>query len=624
MKKKTLHSMVLYIAGGFMLFPSCVEVNDDYDLSGDIDMTIAAGGDLTLPTSGTVKMKMKDVLDLDEDGIVKTVGADSVYYLIKNADSPSTFEFDLPNITVNDPTLDPFKLTFSVPTLESLLSSFGLSEAIAGQVIANKNNVELLKTLLGDDATVVRESPAIELNKGFNVLDYDFTIPKEVECLKEIGFSVPMQPDFDLTTDMPAGELGLHDVNAEFPALLNHDNITFGGTWLGHLNENGRHQYNLPKNVWMKRGEHTRLELEFVGIDMTANPWERAAHPNGMLTIAEEVGMHGTVTVRGSILDFLSLAGETFTLTATIQMKAPEIGDVTVVVNPNINPESTTIELNDLPDFLTENDVTVVLQQPAIHLNIEAKEKTFSSPLPVQVECWGELNTDKGIRVELGNEAEPAITIGYPTVKSDWYIWDGEQKSSYEGYSYYQAKGLTNIIEEIPNQIDLNFDARVKPEYVTLALGTSYKAVIDYKVECPLALAAGSQIVYTETVDDLHKDLEDFEVKALKITAKLLVESPRGGTVPFDKLDLDVKALDLNGNPIKGIVVTPLENVSSGETIELNLTCEEGAMKVLDALTFEVAAKVTENNAAPLSAKTTIQLTDVSVGIIGGVVADLN
>ena len=123
MKKKTLHSMALYIAAGFMLFPSCVEVNDDYDLSGDIDMTIAAGGDLTLPTSGTVKMKMKDVLDLDEDGIVKTVGADSVYYLIKKADSPSTFEFDLPDITVNDPTLDPFKLTFSVPTLESLLNS---------------------------------------------------------------------------------------------------------------------------------------------------------------------------------------------------------------------------------------------------------------------------------------------------------------------------------------------------------------------------------------------------------------------------------------------------------------------------------------------------------------------
>ena len=624
MKKKTLHSMALYIAGGFMLFPSCVEVNDDYDLSGDIDMTIAAGGDLTLPTSGTVKMKMKDVLDLDEDGIIKPVGADSVYYLIKNADSPSTFEFDLPDITVNDPTLDPFNLTFSVPTLESLLNSFGLPEEIANQVIANKNNVELLKTLLGDDATVVRESPTIELNEGFNVLDYDFTMPKEVECLKEIGFSVPMQPDFDLTTDMPAGELGLHDVNAEFPALLNHDNITFGGTWLGHLNENGRHQYNLPKDVWMKRGEHTRLELEFVGIDMTANPWERAAHPNGMLTIAEEVGMHGTVTVRGSILDFLSLAGETFTLTATIQMKAPEIGDVTVVVNPNINPESTTIELNDLPAFLTESNVTVVLQQPVIHLNIEAKEKMSGSPLPVQIECWGELNTDKGIHVELGNDLEPAIIIGRPIVKSDWCIWDGEQSPSYEGYSYYKADGLTHIMEQIPNRIDLDFDARVKQEYVTLKLGTSYKTVIDYMTECPLALAAGSQIVYTETLDNLHKDLEDLEVKALKITAKLLVESPRGGTVPFDKLDLDVKALDLSGNPIKGIVVTPLENVSSGETIEVNVTCEEGAMKALDALTFEVAAKVTENDAAPLSAKTTVQLTDISVGIIGGVVADLN
>lgn len=612
------------MAGACLLLPSCVEVNDDYDLSKDIDMTIGVGGDLTLPTSNTVKMKMKDILDLEEDGIIKPMGEDEIYYLVEGADTPSSFDFDLPVITVNDPSLEPFKLSFTVPTLQTLLGSFGLPQQTIDYVVANKDNVALLEALLGDEAHAQKESPDIELNRGFNVLNYDFTMPDEVMALKEISFSVPMQPDFDLTTDMPAGQLGLHGVFAEFPAILDHDNITFGGTWLGHLNEEGRHQYNLPKDVWLKRGEHTRLELEFVGIDMSANPWERAAHNNGMLTIAESVAMHGTVTVRGSIIDFLALAGETFTLTATISMKAPQIGNVTVVVDPEINPESTTIELNDLPDFLTDNDVTVVLQQPAIRLNVVAAEAKTNEPLPVMVDCWGELNTDKGISVGIGSEQAPEIHIG-GVVNSDWCIWDGLKPAWGDAYAYYNAVGLTNIIEQIPNRIDLSFDARVRQEYVTLSLGTSYKATIDYNVECPLALAAGSKIVYTETVDDLHKDLEDFEVKALKITAKLHVESPGGDDrVPFDKLDLTVKPLDLNGNPIAGIVVSPLVDANSGDLIEVNLTCEEGAMKALDALEFEVAAKVTEENAAPLSAKTTVQLTDVSVGIIGGVIADLN
>lgn len=631
MRKKALHSLALCVAGSFLLLPSCVEVNDDYDLNKDIDMTIGAGGDLTLPTSNTVKLKMKDILDLEEDGIVQAVGEDSIYYLIEGADNPSTFEFELPTIKVNDPTLDPFEMSFTVPSLETLLASFELPEMIEEQILANKDNLALLETLLGDEATIIRESPEIELDRGFNVLNYVFEVPEEVIGLEYIDFSThPMQPDFDLTTTMPAGKLMLHHVNAEFPAMLNHDDRTFGGTWLGRLNEHGLHQYNVPDTT-LTNGEHTRLELEFIGIRLTDRPepenrpWERADHPDGILSIGEEVAMHGTVTVRGTILDFIDLAGETFKMIATIKMKAPQIDKVTVKVDPEINPESTTIELNDLPDFLTENDVRVILQQPTIHLDVMAEETTTHEALPVLVECWGALETDKGVTVNLGNEAEPKIQIG-GEVNSSWCIWDGETQPEWGSeYSYYQAANLTHIIEEIPNRIDLSFDARVKQEYLTIALGTSYKATIDYKVECPLALAEGSQIVYSETVEDLGADLDGIEVKGLKITALLLVEDKDGGnSIPFNELDLIVKPLDKNGNPVEGIVVDPLIGKSSGEIIELHLTCEKGAMENLDALTFEVACRVTNNDAAPLSANTTVQLTNVTIGIEGGVIADLN
>lgn len=633
MRKKALHSLALCVAGSFLLLPSCVEVNDDYDLSGDIDMTIGAGGNLALPTSGTVKMKMKDILDLEEDGIVRPVGEDSVYYLIEGADKPSTFEFDLPNITVDDPTLEPFELSFNIPNLEALLDKAlpGDENAVIRQQVLNyRDNLALLETVLGDKAAVEYESPEIPLERDVKMLNYDFTMPDEVTGLEYIGFSQPMQPDFDLTTTMPAGKLVLHNVNAEFPAMLDHDNITFGGTWLGHLNDHGLHQYNVPDTT-LTNGVHTRLQLEFVGIDLTKRPapenrpWERASHPDGKLKLEESVAMHGTVTVRGTIFDFIALAGENFKMQANIKMKAPEIGEVVVMVDPEINPESTTIELNDLPDFLTENEVTVILQQPAIRLDVMAEEITTHEALPVLVDCWGSLNTDKDITVNLGSETTPEIQIG-GEVNSSWCIWDGKVAPVWgDEYSYYQAVGLTNIIEEIPEKIDLNFDARVKQEYVTIPLGTSYKATIDYNVECPLALAKGSKIVYSETVDELSEDLDGIEVKELKITAMLHVEDADGGdNVPFDKLDLTVTPLDKNGNPIAGIQVEPLLDVNSGDKIVLHLTCESGAMDKLESLTFEVAAKVTTDGAAPLSAKTTVQLTDVSIELIGGVIADLN
>ena len=633
MRKKALHSLALCVAGSFLLLPSCVEVNDDYDLSGDIDMTIGAGGNLALPTSGTVKMKMKDILDLEEDGIVRPMGEDSVYYLIEGADKPSTFEFELPDIKVEDPTLDPFELSFNIPNLENLLNKAlpgDENAVIRQQVLDNRDNLALLETILGDKATVEYESPEIPLERDVEMLNYDFTMPDEVTGLEYIGFSQPMQPDFDLTTTMPAGKLVLHNVNAEFPAMLDHDNITFGGTWLGHLNDHGLHQYNVPDTT-LTNGVHTRLQLEFVGIDLTKRPtpenrpWERTNHPDGKLLLEESVAMHGSVMVRGTIFDFIALAGENFKMQAKIKMKAPAIGEVVVMVDPEINPESTTIELNDLPDFLTENEVTVILQQPAIRLDIIAEEKNTHEPLPVKVECWGALNTDKNITVNLGNETAPEIQIG-GEVNSSWCIWDGKEEPAWGSeYSYYQAVGLTNVIEEIPEKIDLSFDARVKQEYVTIPLGTSYKATIDYNVECPLALAKGSKIVYSETVDELGADLDGIEVKELKITAMLHVEDADGGNnIPFDKLDLTVTPLDKNGNPIVGIQVDPLLDVNSGDKIVLHLTCESGAMDKLESLTFEVAAKVTTDGAAPLSAKTTVQLTDVSIELIGGVIADLN
>lgn len=609
MRKKVIRFSVLCAASAFMLLPSCV--NDDYDLSKDIDMTIGVGGDLTLPVSNTEALKLKDVLDLDikEGDVIDTVpGGD--FWLKKKAEESSSFEFELASIDFSDePTLETFRMTFTMPEKQNLLKSAGVPDNMIDAVIANP---ALLDMIPDYNPNEIHESDPVELHPEIHLMDYHFTMPEEVLALDSIGFSSPMKPDFVLTTNLLHGELGMHNVFAEFPGQLRHDNVVEGGSWAWQLNDEGHHVYNLPKDVWLQKGAHKDLSLEFVGVkSYNGLLWERSEYPDGKFQLEEDVLMHGMVTIKATAAQFLDMASETYYLEADIRMKNPEIGTVTVLVDPEIDQETTNIKLNDLPDFLTENDVTIYLQEPAIRLNVP-------NNFPVDVNCWGNILTDKGISVNISEPETNTLQLGGDN-KVDWCIYGGRQPEWGMQYAYLQADGLKDIIREVPEQIDFTFDARVDQKFYTLKLGNTYTASIDYSIECPLSFGRGSQIVYADTIDDWHKDIEDYEVKTLKVTAKLFNETP------LDVIDFEASAIDLNKQVIPSIQITSLTGVKSGDEIELVLTCtENGAMKNLDGMILKATAKVTEENSKQLNANSTIQLKDIKIGIVGGVIADLN
>lgn len=71
LSKKGLGSLVF--TAGILAFAGCTSVDDNYDL-GDLDATIGIGGDgIAIPTSSTDSIMLSDVLDLSEDGDVKTL-----------------------------------------------------------------------------------------------------------------------------------------------------------------------------------------------------------------------------------------------------------------------------------------------------------------------------------------------------------------------------------------------------------------------------------------------------------------------------------------------------------------------------------------------------------------------
>ncbi|MBQ8593873.1 MAG: hypothetical protein IJ467_06230 [Bacteroidaceae bacterium] len=588
--------------GSSLLLFSCV--NDDYDLSEDVDMTIQVNGELSLPYSSTEEMLVEDLFEIEEDGIVQADAETGVYMLRKRADEKADVSIDIDNVEVNNPDLEDFHMTFQMPSREELLEDAGYSAEQRAMIMANPS---LLETMPG--ANDVKSSRAVPLMEEFHMLEYDFELPEEVMAIRRINFSTPMKPDFELSTNLLRGKLVLTEVYAHFPDELDHDNYHEGGYWSDDIEHN---RYTLPSTIKLvKDGAPHKSSLEFVGANVEWEKFDANGNPSSALSISKDVRMAGNVQIEATPMEFWEMADQVYELTAVIKMKKIEIGSVEAIVDPVIEPESSVVELGDLPDFLTEEGVKVYLQNPQFFLDVETN-------IPLEVDVWGQISTDQGISVDISREGSSEIQLGGKSL-NNYCIYDGQKPDWGINYTYYAAPGLRSLLEKVPEELSLDFNARVNQTWYTLQLGETYTASIDYRVDCPLAFGAGTEIVYTDTLDEWNEDIEDYEVKELTITGKLY------NSTPLEKISLKVIPLGLDGQELRGIEVTSAENLKDGDDLALSLKCtQEGAMKNLDGVVLRIEGSVVSEASSPLNKHDYIQVKDIKVKVTGGIIADLN
>lgn len=592
-----------------MLLQSCVD--DDYDLSKDIDLTVQVGGDWELPISSTENMTMADILDLDDESIVQPESGTNIYTLRKDAAS-SEFDFTLDKIDVEEQLIDPFQMAFILPDKEDFLTQIGLTVTEFDKLkdLPESSWPDNFKKAMNDTYT----STPINLDVAINALSFIMDMPYEVIELKYAGFD-KMNPNIGLSTDLPTGALlNMHKVNVDFPQDL--DYLDIGeGEWNV---VDDVYRYTLPDRINISSNSSGNVSVSFRGLKCN---YKKTESPEMKYDFNKDITMRGQVTVtatgRQLLLGNSPMAGKKFNLIATMSLGEMVVGEVTAIVDPQIDDDVTYIELNDLPDFLTEDGVKVYLQNPMIRLNAQN-----TSPLPVN--AWGVMKPkDKNGNYLL--EQEVAVSVkGSDAIQiadnssTDYYIYAGD-KPEKEGYKYYNAPGLSNLIATVPNVIDIDFAAQVNQEFYTIRLGESYEINMDYKIECPLAFKKGSQIVYADTIADWNEDIEDVEAKELVISAVLLNKTS------LDELDLVVTPIDVNGQRIEGIKVDEIKGKHDGDDIEFTLLCTDTKyFKQLDGIIVRVTAKVTQENSAPLKSDDTIKLDNIKATIKGGIIVDLN
>lgn len=148
--KKQLTTQTLSYA--FILLSSCMTacVDNDYDLSKDLDMTVTVGGEnLTIPASNTKDITLEKIFDLDEGSTVKA-DADGNYALSQTGEGSNT-RVSIDDITIN---ANEIELQSARTELNYMMSPSGTLEA----TVNDKTSFSIDKRNITTDVTALYSS----------------------------------------------------------------------------------------------------------------------------------------------------------------------------------------------------------------------------------------------------------------------------------------------------------------------------------------------------------------------------------------------------------------------------------------------------------------------------------
>ena len=299
--------------------------------------------------------------------------------------------------------------------------------------------------------------------------------------------------------------------------------------------------------------------------------------------------------------------------------------------------ESFELDLGDGLDFLKDDGNSITLAEPQIEILLE---NAIGVPIDVDMQIFGRDDNGEIIPTSLITErvsVKPAYydeKMGTITpVETKLFLTCDSNKVSKIGYDNIQIPGLANLLEKVPNSIDF----KIKPLVNTSQ--THHIDIVDpltfsgsYSVYIPLKFD-NLNILYTDTIADLIDSFgENLDMLTnIHVDARMSVQN----TIPLG-LQLNVKALDMNGKPIETIEVEPVSiKAGLGGNIEgsdqeaqqvvIAIKSSTGDFSTLDKLVISVeAASDCTTGSAAISALQGVKISDIVFDITGDIETDLS
>ena len=550
-------------------------------------MTINVGGEhLTIPAGSSDTAYLSKIIEVEEGDILQPDAATRVYHLTKKDD------IDVEPTTVKE-------VTISETTTK----------------LEETKIVNTTSSLINEDVT-----------EGINTLgDFKAESNNIDEALKELGSLYAKTPvDLILTIDFAnTGDLSFAKVKANNLKIIFPDYIVFKA-------EEGiqGHELILDGQVLSENGSSYSRTLKVEGYKFSENAGAGRKPNEGTLTIEGVISMEGEVVTTG-----VSGTG-TLSLVPKTVLREMTASSVIGVIQPEIKAETTNIELNDLPDFLKDEETRMDITNPVILLRAENQLETPVEVDAVLTPMKGNAQIDgKEVKVGSGYGKTPVVLASGKNV----IALSRTGECTIEGVtSNVKVEDINNLLETIPDDIEVDLQPVVRNEdYYTAELGRAYEMPSSYEVDVPLSFEQNLNIVYNDSVQDLNKDLNDLDKVILKKANVLLTVD---NAIPL-KLQLkpeNVLIKDVYGNELTAVKKTIEEDKqyvtesTDGEKpvtseLVLNLTSEDTAfLSKIDRICFKLTAVPGSATGVPLKDTQWLKVTSIKLSVPGGVNVDLN
>lgn len=573
----------MYPLWGFLLsFPlwmvSCVD--NKYDLDKDIDMTINVGGEhLTIPAGSSDTAYLSKIIEVEEGDILQPDAATRVYHLTKKDD------IDVEPTTVKEVTISSANTELTKKLIES-------STGASGSVTTDLDVENTLTAKASDIDEALIELGALGAETPIDLLlTFEFTGGLTFNSVTAKNLEIQL-PDFLM---FEKGEVAEGN-----KLILNNEELKNAQKVL-HV---------IGYKFWEKTGEGEKPD------------------DNRSITI------DGKVTMKGEVETLVTGGSGSLEMTMHVTLGEMTANSVTGVIQPEIKAETTNIELNDLPDFLKDEETRMDITNPVILLRAENQLETSVEVDAVLTPMKGNAQIDgKEVKVGSGYGKTPVVLASGKNV----IALSRTGECTIEGVtSNVKVEDINNLLETIPDDIEVDLQPVVRNEgYYTAELGRAYEMPSSYEVDVPLSFEQNLNIVYNDSVQDLNKDLNDLDKVILKKANVLLTVD---NAIPL-KLQLkpeNVLIKDVYGNELTAVKKTIEEDKqyvtesTDGEKpvtseLVLNLTSEDTAfLSKIDRICFKLTAVPGSATGVPLKDTQWLKVTSIKLSVPGGVNVDLN
>ena len=578
-KKRPLMAAALLLTS-LGITTSCID--NSYDLNKDIDMTISAGGEhLAIPVGYTEKITLDKIIELDEGDDLQIV--DGEYHLLKkdNIDETNT---SVGTVTVaeSENIIDAIPLTYSVSTPGATIVI--PKEQSEGKINAEARGVDKAVIEIGSLAADMPTTLTLkfELGGGISIERVD---------IKTMTITFPDFIQFENENGLNGQTLTMTDVQIKpsgFTKELKINKYVFGNTY----GEGNRVEEENGDRILKIENQKITIEMQDIHVN----------NPQGS----------------GSL-----------SITPTVTLSEMAVSEVYGTIQADIDVKPTEVELNNLPDFLQDDEIRLDITNPVFSFNA-------NNPLNTDVEMDGILTgykdgkVTKTVKIGSGNGGA-SITLKPSGDKQQTISIVRDEKTVVEANATkVVVPNLNDIIETIPDRINVELKPAVKTEqYYTVNLGQDYTLNSAYDIDIPLSFGSNLKIVYEETLDNFDLDLEDVDIEKAVLSINAVNTIPLAMEIKNE----NVSALDANGNVIKDIDVTVegtiteskdgKTEVSSALNVNLNETAE-GAISKLDGLKLKITAVPGQATDVQLLSTQWMQLKDMKLKIPNGIKVDLN